>query len=206
MTAPLVLCEVDMALPFLRRWRLWVALTLFVVAVGVATHPAVYWPVRGWLSGEAWYVGWPTSYWEWQATSYEQYGMPQSCAAVNDPGVIAWSAAPRRGLIEEFCVQYLGIGMGPPLPATSILDGDPAALPVLLEMSQSKTLTVRAVAAFGLYQQHHYPDTPLAAVDALVRLAGDPDRKLRYNARRYLDLIVPGGTKVAFPSLPYSDE
>ena len=46
-----------------RRWRLLLALTLLLLAGGLALVPGVRWPVYGWLRGEAFYQGRPTSYW-----------------------------------------------------------------------------------------------------------------------------------------------
>src|SRR4051812_8007367 len=47
----------------LRRWRIWLGLAFVLVLVLAYFHPAVYWPVAGLLKGEAFYKGYPTSYW-----------------------------------------------------------------------------------------------------------------------------------------------
>ena len=47
----------------MKRRRLLLALALLLFVVGLLLVPSVRWPLYGWLRGEAFYQGMPTSYW-----------------------------------------------------------------------------------------------------------------------------------------------
>src|SRR5262245_58762492 len=53
-----------------RRWRLWLGLMLLLMLGAALLHPAVRWPLIGWLKREAFYDGMPTSYWRSQIKDY----------------------------------------------------------------------------------------------------------------------------------------
>jgi hypothetical protein len=124
----------------IRRWRIVLGLALLVALTAMFAHPAIYWPVAGWLRGEAFYQGRPTSYWSqaiwtwandsaagtWLDQARVSVGMrksdpiPRPPVIGDDPGPYSWHPAPANMLA---------------LRPTEV---DPAALPVLLELLGEK--------------------------------------------------------------------
>jgi hypothetical protein len=56
---------------FVPPWHLWLFLTLLLVAASFLL-PAVHWRVIGWVRGEAFYQGRPTSYWKREILRYDE--------------------------------------------------------------------------------------------------------------------------------------
>src|SRR5271154_6264238 len=50
------------------RLRLCLVLLLLLLVSGLLLAPSVRWPIYGWLRGEAFYQGMPTSYWRSEIT------------------------------------------------------------------------------------------------------------------------------------------
>src|SRR5208283_4614707 len=99
-----------------RRWKLWTGLALLPVLGLGFLHPAVYWPLIGWIRGEAFYQGRPTSF--WQSEIRNRY------IDLADSSLPMWTCLPSwwEGWLER-------IGMGSQLPwldRPPLLKGDPA--------------------------------------------------------------------------------
>jgi HEAT repeat protein len=115
-----------------KRRFLWVSLTLLAV---LAAAPFGYYVwVRS--HGGHFYRGRSTTYWSWETRRYFEHPT-------------GWSEP-----FPDRCLDFLGwlllrLGKGPGEPA--VLEGDPSALPVLLDLMQEEDVGVRcwAIAAIG---------------------------------------------------------
>jgi hypothetical protein len=101
-----------------RRWRLWLTLGLLLLLGSLALVPSVRWRVVGWVRGEAFYQGRPTTYWRRQVERLDQ-GMPHNKSA----------ARPSRSLLDEI----LDLGDSTPTNHT----------PAVLSLDQGKSITIR---------------------------------------------------------------
>ncbi len=133
-----------------------------LLALTVAS-PGVYWRLAGWVRGEAFYDGRPTSYWARQVEDYADVGRADYARTV----LIYWRRPderlpkPVRALRDRFFGR-------PPRP---LQDAGPSAAPVLAELLGHPDPKVRYCAAVLL------PDCGPAgrmAVPALRRLCDDP--------------------------------
>jgi hypothetical protein len=186
-----------MRLSFSGRWFAALAPVVLCLLLPLGLLSPVYWQIVGWLRGEATFQDRPTSFWVAEAYGYEEYLMAQTSAPLNaPPPPTAWMPVRRYGLVE-WVLMYLGVPPRPAPRASTVLDGDPAALPVLLEMANHADLKIRRVAAYGLHAQCNPPNAKPAAIDALKRLAMDPDRRLSNDSARYLSMTVPGYSSTA---------
>src|ERR1043166_149159 len=75
--APGAMLGMEVTLSMKRRWKLW--LSLLILAGSLFALPAVHWRVIGWVRGEAFYQGRPTSYWsmecsQWKHGHIHKYG------------------------------------------------------------------------------------------------------------------------------------
>jgi hypothetical protein len=135
-----------------RRWQIVLGLALLVVLAGVFFHPAIYWPVTGWVRGAAFYDGRPTSYWShairrwasdsaalsWMDKVRVGIGFPRS-EAVPRPAVVGEDPDPR--ILSWFPLNRLD------LRPTRV---DPAAMPVLAALLRDENDAVRIQAALAL--------------------------------------------------------
>jgi hypothetical protein len=120
-----------------RRYRWLLALLLLVAASFLL--PAVHWRLIGWVRGEAFYQGRPTSYWRSECQCW-RWNPP--CTG---PGYwCRFRSDDRYSWIEKYL----------PVPKMALLQGDPGALPVLLELldvdeAAHEVLTVSALHNLG---------------------------------------------------------
>jgi hypothetical protein len=100
------------------RRRILLMLVLLLLVSGLLWVPRVRWPLYGWLRGEAFYRGMPTSWWrnECQCWKYRPIHFDGE-----------WVRDRSQGWLS-FIDNYL------PAPEMPLFSGDPAALPVLLEL------------------------------------------------------------------------
>jgi hypothetical protein len=122
-----------------RPWRIVLGLALLVALAAALAHPAIYWPVTGWLRGEAFYQGRPTSYWSqaiwtWGNDSAAGTWLDQARVSV---GIRKSEPVPRPAVIGEDPEPYSWYAPAN-LLAMRPTEVDPAALPVLLELLGEK--------------------------------------------------------------------
>jgi HEAT repeats len=181
-----------------RRWRLCVSLALLLAIVGVSLHPAVYWPTYGWLRGEAFYKGMPTSYWEEEAAAYTPIFFDQ-WQPKHDDGTAAWKSRKvdrYRWILAHMPPQ--GTPLEPaPCPAIvndrpPLADGDPDAIPVLLQLLQSRVETVRWLAVWEMVELGSRAND---AIPALHELLTSDDAGARHRAATALRAIDPDAAK-----------
>jgi hypothetical protein len=126
--------------PMKRRWRLWLTLTLLLLVGGAFMLPAVHWPVIGWVKGEVFYDGMPTSYWRNEASRCDSFPLAKSNTygrnTVNDS---SFQIARQRWLgSNDWHADH------------PLLRGDPAAVSLLLELLNDDDPQVKMIAAKGL--------------------------------------------------------
>ncbi len=113
-----------------RRRILWVLGGLAGLALLALLGPYAYWGVVGLKNGECFYEGMPVSYWRAAVRTHADWRW-------HPP---AWSRHCPRAVL-----QFLRLGTEP-----AVLGGDPAALPVLLELLRDNDREVAAHACLGL--------------------------------------------------------
>jgi HEAT repeat protein len=152
-----------------------------VILVGsVLLVPASRWTLIGWIRGESFYQGRPTSYWSQQIRAYQHRVPPSSIDRLM--ATLGLSAPNHRE---------------PPLEAMLGQEPDPAAVPVLTELLGDPDDQVRYHAANTL---SHCGPKAGAAVPALVKMLRDPNIYDRRNAAKTLAHIGPAA-KEAVPDL-----
>jgi hypothetical protein len=127
-----------------RRWIRWSLILLILAAFAVWLEPTrVVW---GWLRGEAFYQGRPTSYWARQIEPWD------SCCAVGFRGGIwRWSVVyeyvPKVSALHRWLSKYVSLPR-PTWPA--VLDSDAESAPVLHELLAHPTALVEKWAIVGI--------------------------------------------------------
>lgn len=165
-----------------RRPLLLILLLLFLLG-SLLLVPSVRWPVYGWLRGEAFYQGMPVSWWEEEIEArYEPFTDSVSSAPA---WLIVETTSP---LLHEIKQQISPDTMSVPLPMTIIpvgplMEGDPDAIPVLLELLRSGSAKVRRLAIAGLKCHAH---CQREIVTLLREASKDPDKMVRQDAENAL--------------------
>lgn len=140
-----------------RRWKLWLSLVL--LTGGLVALPAMHWRVIGWVRGEAFYQGMPASWW---AREIRGTYLPALRGA--RPGPTEWWVATRSSLWDQLYQRFTpraGVPAFPVMDAVTgspLLDGDPAALPLLLSLVHDRDAMIRSVAICGLLAQGTRPE------------------------------------------------
>ena len=173
-----------------RRWRLWLVLLTLLISATVLVMPSVHWRLIGWVMRQEFYAGRPTSWWESEIEEHfiavrivepRVSGMPPP----SERGEIwDWFCQEQNSLWERISQQFafsapsiIAIEAGP----SPLVLGDPEALPVLLELCNSRHPKVRAVAVFGLGAQR---SAVLDLSDIIQKASQDPDEDVRSSATR----------------------
>jgi HEAT repeat protein len=178
----------------MKKLRLWVFGLFVILGIAVAVSPLRY-LVRGWLAGENFPSGWPTSYWvdaladqnsdvREQATSALAQGGPASAqaipalmAALEDPKAqVRWGAAHALGEIGRRA---------------------DAVVPPLVKLLSSSSAADRGWAAHGIGL---FGRDAKVAVPALVERLDDSSAQVRSGAAWALGRIGPDA-KAAGPKL-----
>ena len=172
----------------LNRRRLTIA-SLLVAIVSIFFLPPVYWRVVGFVKGEAFYDGRPTSWWakkiqERYNATYQKFYQPQRPPP--QPGDqfdseilgAAWSGEESQtwlqGLLENFRTQVV-------LYNVPLTNGDGASLPVLLELLRENDPRARWIALCGLAELENSDESILLAID---KACDDADPLVRTMARQ----------------------
>jgi hypothetical protein len=119
-----------------RRNLVWVLLA--AAATGAVALYLLWWPVVGWWRHESFYQGRPTSYWRSELDQWYIYHQPSGGKTIwrrHDP----WDHAP------GWACWMARDNFAPPL-----MDGDPAAEPVLTELLADSPDLVKRIAQEGL--------------------------------------------------------
>jgi hypothetical protein len=188
--------------PMKRRWKLCLALVLLSLC-GLLLVPQVRWIAYGWLRGESFYQGMPTSWW---AGEIEEAYHPVAIGEVvvrNPPNKIRLPPEPEPMPTEWYrqnrprfwdniwmrlSPQTVAIAIEDVTIPGPLLDGDPAALPLLLVLIRSESAKVRRVAIAGLRAQgNQQPEV----VPALMAAVQDPDLDVRRDAITALRKLDP---------------
>src|SRR5262249_53087369 len=130
-----------------RRLLRWSLILLILAAFAVWQEPTrVVW---GWLRGEAFYQGRPTSWW---AKELNQWDFSRSFALMNINGERicreSYHYARENSEFESFCERGFGLHTERPVPEA--LQGDPAAEAVLAALADHPSERVRKMAEHGL--------------------------------------------------------
>jgi hypothetical protein len=159
------------------RYKLLLVGAATIVTAVLLSLPQVYWPLMGRLRGEAFYAGFPTSYYEARARCLRQAWTltPDGCVV----GAVTW----RRpvGVLADLR-QSLNLRVqSVPAGDADLLPTDPAAVPVLVEILGRNAPTPPNVILLT------------QAADAAGRI-GPPARDAVPALRRLADgLAAPGG-------------
>jgi hypothetical protein len=170
------------------RARRWLAGALAAAAVsGILIHPAIYWPIYGWVAGEPFWNGRPSTYWRRQI---ERLNLKAGEKVKEGSKILP----PPPGYVPVFLrVGPPKVG-GPLAPGLEWLDKqtgyrlldqntdvfgansglDPTAVALLLELLGDPDATVRAFAVEGLcHIAMRHPETTAEVVPALQKTLGD---------------------------------
>jgi HEAT repeat protein len=175
-----------------RRWRLWLGLVLLLFVAASFLLPAVRWRVIGWVKGEAFYEGRPTSYWSKEIErSAEEIAPNQTTTIAKSPGMI------------DQLKDFVGIPRdNSDIPA--VLQGDSAAMAVLSELLKDKNPLVRRQvvwAACGWVMSHRHQPDVLAVLPLLSEGLKDSEEQTRWWAVGGLVKIPPEHAEAAIPVL-----
>jgi hypothetical protein len=172
--------------PMQRRWRLLLMLVLLLLVAGSFLLPAVHWRVIGWVKGEAFYKGRPTSYWandfhHWGQTSIgeDQLILLDNDFKQTDYAEESWSWRMKDLLGVETSQEYKW-----PI----ILAGDPATIDVLVGLLRDDRQDVRLLALLAL---GNLGPQAREAVPVLLDALHDPSQSVRANAATALRSIDP---------------
>lgn len=163
-----------------QKRRLLLVLASLLILSGLFLVPSVRWPVYGWLRGEAFYQGMPTSWWagEVQESFHE-------LTAANWPTI--WSADIRPSFSDRVRQWLLGYGRGDTWDTYSLLEGDSAALAILLELLRDESAKARRVAISGLCSLRLRKSEIITALELVT--VNDPEDEIRREAMLALDLL-----------------
>jgi hypothetical protein len=136
---------------------------LILCAAMVAAVIAVFYQsaLIGWWRGEAKYKGRYTNSWRAELRSYDSI-------AIGDLGCVDWIFVRRTSRLEDWLAKVMP-GSSPKVhPPAPLQDGDPEAIPVLVELLTSPERIVRIMAAAGLEQIGSPAQEAIPALSALV--------------------------------------
>jgi HEAT repeats len=172
-----------------RRRLLRAVLLLAVVLVGALHSPGVRWRLWGWLHGEAFHRGRPTSYWAGRMRGNQRALVSEDMDPAG-PAVRVYLAvsAPPWAPWENALRLRLGLSEVP--PEEVLLDGhdSASAVPVLITLFKDDDPQVHDAAAFCLSILG--PESR-KAVPALVGALKDDDANVRAAAAQALKRIDP---------------
>jgi hypothetical protein len=174
-----------------KRCRLFLVLVLLLMVSGLLLLPQVRWPLYGWLRGEAFYQGMPTSYWSLEC---ERAGSEDQQSPIWFDRWFGW----------------LGISRASNPRALSA--GDPRAIPVCIELLQTQGRWSRWMGAYALgiiamtarepgTQNEAVQSALQAAVPILQEAARTGNSDVRREILGTLMLIDPAAARVTEDAL-----
>jgi hypothetical protein len=161
-----------------RYWRLLLCLALLLVIGASLLHPAVHWRLIGWARGEAFYLGRPTSYWKSECRQWEhRYDHP----AGSWTGHFHWVR--HSTWLEMRIGQWTGQLPAKTAEKMPLLQGDQAAVHVIVELAGQDDPHVLYVALFGMgsimceHRENIEPTIRSALIPTLQRVARRQDEE-----------------------------
>jgi hypothetical protein len=161
-----------------RRKCLFVSLAVVAILVAAAYYQS---DIIGWWRGEAKYKGRYTNSWRVELRSYEPLG-------VGSHGYVSWHFFRRHTKWEDWLSKVMPGKYQPIAPLSLVADGDPEAVPVLVELLSAPEPIVRMIAASGL-ERIGLPARE--AIPALLALLEDEDELVANLSRQALHVIDP---------------
>jgi len=161
---------------------------LLLLVGGTLSLPAVHWRLIGWWRGEAFFQGRPTSWWSRQLEREEPM-LPLTLYYIH-PSMGVRPTAPPRSWWQMWKEEYVSQSL--------LTGGDPAALPVLLELLRADRARVRLAAVYGLENFRSESDEAFQALGEVARSDADP--RVRLAAR--LVYVSPDGWLNSAPTEP----
>jgi hypothetical protein len=175
------------------RRRLLLALGLALVIGVPLMVPAVHWRLWGWLHGEAFYQGRPTSYWRAQAADWliaNDWGCIPSLSRHTLPEVLGYERT-------DWLEKRLHIPPRTGADAAGLWAGDPAAVPVLIELLTCEDSGIAAQAADGLARVGPYAEAAVPALVEVLSTDRTEETGLREGAARALGRVGPKASPAA---------
>jgi hypothetical protein len=142
-----------------KRRRIWLLSLAALCAVALAVYFEPSHCVRGWLWGEAFFDGRPTSYWRAELQCYDTW-IAQAWPLIDPPPpallVRVYSREPGRlVLLRESWTGNKGTRH---VSAPPLLNDDPLAIPVLQELLADPSPKIRLFAQVGLGKDPEIPN------------------------------------------------
>jgi hypothetical protein len=172
-----------------RRRLLRAVVLLAVVLVGALLSPGVRWRLWGWLHGEAFHRGRPTSYWAGRMRGKQRALVSEDMDPAG-PTVRVFLAVSASPWAPWENALRLRLGLGEVPPGEVFLDEHDwaSAVPVLTALLKDDDPQVRAMA--GSFLQLMGPGAR-KAVPALVSALKDDDANVRAAAAQALERLDP---------------
>lgn len=178
----------------MKKWRLWVLGLFVILAIAVAVSPFRY-VVRGWLAGENFHSGWPTSYWIDALVDEDPNARQRAASALAQGGPASEQAVP--ALIAALKDSNAQVRWGAAHALGEIGRRPDEVVPPLLTLLSSSSVSDRIWAATGVGL---FGRDAKAAVPALVERLDDSDARVRSKSAWALGRIGPDA-KPAVPKL-----
>jgi hypothetical protein len=159
-----------------KRWRLCLWLGLLLLAGAVFLLPSIRWRAIGYVKGEAFYQSMPTSYWSREAQQWELRTEFRPAGDVMSLGGHVRRWVRRSSPTEEFLERLTGSRARSGSAKLALLEPEPTALPVLVELLHDPVPEVRLIAVGGL---RHLGQQAKPALPALQALGDDENVEVR---------------------------
>jgi hypothetical protein len=124
-----------------------------LLLTGISLLPTTRWRIKGWMNGEAFYRGRPTSYW-YEQCRYKSWLQLQYEASRRSNWLIDWLPGSSDQLTGQALAEQFA---------------DPEAIPVLLELLRFSDATW-----FAAYALDRFDSLPEAAIPVLVSVCRGP--------------------------------
>jgi hypothetical protein len=160
-----------------RRWRIWLGLGLLLFVAASFLLPAVRWRVIGWVRGEAFYQGMPTSYWAKEVARLEsEWCTDRWTFGYDRVGGLGFMPATVPSFWDEV-KEAIGLGTSPQPP-------DPPAWQLL---GKGNLVNPEALDAKLIKIRPRVDPVDPAGNAVLQGLAQDHNAFVRFVALRYVD-------------------
>jgi hypothetical protein len=173
-----------------RRRLFWLSLLLLLLVLAVVVFPASRWRIIGWVKGEAFYDGRPTSYWSERIKArHVRHDERSKLILAKANNTYSWTrlwsdltGRDTEDLSDPLCTQESAYPFA-----------DTAAVPVMIELLGDPESQVRIYTCHALVTVE---GSNKAAIPALVLMLGSADVYDRRNAASVLAIIGPEGPNV----------
>jgi hypothetical protein len=163
--------------PMSRRRLLLGAGVLLVVLAGALAQPGVRWPLWGWLRGEPFYRGKPTSYWAERLRAETCNVQTQTDPPWNGLRLVTCPALSRRPPLIDAFYRYVRVNRSAPPEVLFEFSEADRLVPVLIQLLKDPDRSVVAKAALCLW---HIGPAAWESTPALsAALAASTDTRFR---------------------------